>query len=75
MSMKLPAVLLAASLSSLPTLALDWQEGEGFRSAPLAVPQNGRPGFTLLSAQSTGIAFTNVLAAMGLTPRSRSSAV
>ncbi|MHC1763149.1 MAG: FG-GAP-like repeat-containing protein [Verrucomicrobiia bacterium] len=35
--------------------------GEGFRSAPLKIRESGRPGFTLASAQQTGVRFTNVL--------------
>lgn len=38
-----------------------WQKGEGFRSAPLPVPQHGQAGFTLLKSSDTGIAFTNRL--------------
>jgi len=61
MSMKIPAVLSGLVLSSCLTLALDWKQGNGFRSAALVVPQNGRTGFTLLSPSSTGILFTNFL--------------
>jgi len=38
-----------------------WNQENGFRWADLAVPQNGNPGFTLLNAQQTGLAFTNLL--------------
>ena len=39
-----------------------WQiEPGGARSAALAVPANGKTGFTLLSAGQTGIHFTNTM--------------
>src|SRR5438477_11979254 len=41
----------------------EWEAGQGFRSAPLPVPPVGKSGFTQLSPASTGITFTNVLAA------------
>lgn len=42
--------------------ALDWQSGPGYRSASLTVaPWNG-PGFTLMSVEATGLAFTNFVA-------------
>src|SRR5262245_17034070 len=59
MSMKLPVALLI--LSACLSAGFDWRDTNGFRSAPLAVPQNGKTGFTLLPPQSTGIQFTNVL--------------
>jgi len=46
--------------------AQTWQEGPGYRFAPLRVPPGGRAGFTLLLPQETGIWFTNSL------PESRS---
>jgi hypothetical protein len=42
-------------------LGLEWTEGQGYRSAVLQVPKNGRTGFTLLSPSQTGIQFTNHL--------------
>ena len=38
---------------------LDWRPINGGRMAPLAVPLEGRAGFTLLSGQQTGIHFAN----------------
>src|SRR4026209_1035081 len=46
---------------SLPLLALDWQTGNGYRSAPLPVPSDGRTGFRLMSVFETGVSFTNLL--------------
>ena len=46
--------------------AQTWQEGPGYRFAPLAVPPGGRTGFTRLLPEETGIRFTNSL------PESRS---
>jgi hypothetical protein len=40
---------------------LEWIQGDGFRSAALPVPKEGKAGFTLLPPASTGINFTNVL--------------
>ena len=40
---------------------LAWQTGQGHRWTELPVPQKGKPGFTLLSGESTGIYFTNRL--------------
>ncbi len=41
--------------------ALDWKPGDGFRSAELPVPQQGKTGFTALAANPLGIFFTNIL--------------
>lgn len=38
-----------------------WEQGAGFRRAPLAPAQRGRTGFTLLPPGETGVLFTNVL--------------
>src|SRR5580704_18633228 len=40
---------------------LSWESGQGYRAAKLRVPSSGTTGFTLLPAESTGVAFTNVL--------------
>jgi len=40
---------------------LKWTSSEGFRSAELDVPATGRPGFTLLAPEVTGINFSNVV--------------
>src|SRR2546429_7550244 len=41
--------------------ALDWQAGNGWRSAQLPVLKSGSTGFTLLPPAVTGIGFTNQL--------------
>ncbi|HXI52130.1 MAG TPA: CRTAC1 family protein, partial [Candidatus Saccharimonadales bacterium] len=41
--------------------SLSWEAGPGYRRARLAVPANGRTGFTLLTPPQTGIWFTNLL--------------
>lgn len=41
--------------------AVDWQQGAGFRRAPLAVSETGKAGFTALTPVATGIHFTNSL--------------
>src|ERR1035441_7765015 len=46
--------------------AQGWQEGPGYRFKELVVPSGGKPGFTLLRPEETGIWFTNSL------PESRS---
>jgi hypothetical protein len=38
-----------------------WQQGNGYRSAPLVVPSFGKTGFTALLATDLGITFTNQL--------------
>jgi len=59
--MKKLGVWLCLSLAGSWTLALDWQEGNGFRSAPLSVTTGTHAGFTLLAPDATGIHFTNYL--------------
>src|SRR5262245_54022624 len=41
--------------------ALSWTQREGYREAPLSVPQTGRTGFTLLRPEQSGVFFTNQL--------------
>ncbi len=59
--MKKLGVWLCLSLASSWTLALDWQEEKGFRSATLSVTTGTHAGFTLLAPDATGIDFTNIL--------------
>ena len=40
---------------------LQWHQGKGFQWAELQVPKEGKPGFTLLTPDQTGITFTNPL--------------
>src|SRR5687768_1768508 len=42
-------------------LALQWEQGDGFRRATVSVPASGKVGLTLLTAAQTGIGFTNHL--------------
>ena len=53
---------LAGALGILPCAAeLAWHPEQGFRWAELAVPREGKAGFTLLGPEQTGITFTNPL--------------
>jgi len=54
-------ILLPWAARAAPGSALDWQNGNGFRSAALTVAPDGQPGFSMLPESTTGIAFTNVL--------------
>ena len=55
-------ILLMGALGILPCIAeLPWHLEKGFRWAELAVPREGKPGFTLLPPEQTGITFTNPL--------------
>src|ERR1051326_5375744 len=59
--------LLSASLCGCCLLmnqkghAFEWHADKAFRWAELDVPKGGKPGFTLLSQETTGITFTNTL--------------
>src|SRR5205807_7332411 len=53
------AVALVSSLQSGG--ALEWQTGNGWRSAQLPVAKSGSTGFTLLPPSVTGIRFANQL--------------
>src|SRR5690349_2599365 len=44
-----------------PKNQLVWESGDGFRRAKLNVPGGGKPGFTLMGPELTGIHFTNKL--------------
>src|SRR5215471_6540550 len=39
----------------------EWHSENGYRWADLNVPKGGKPGFTLLPADTTGLFFTNIL--------------
>ena len=63
-----PGILARSGSTALLALAslvgasgADWSAGAGYRSAPLAVSQSGKTGFTALPASATGIVFTNSL--------------
>jgi hypothetical protein len=62
-SFRLWLPLLAAWFVSPVAIAMpyDWEDGVGYRRAPLAVPASGEPGFTLMTPDMTGITFTNRL--------------
>jgi len=59
--MKKLGTWLCLFLATSWTLALDWQAGKGFRSAPLLVTTGTHAGFSLLAPEATGIHFTNFL--------------
>lgn len=44
---------------------LEWQAGQGYRSARLPVPATGRTGFTLIDPAVSGINVTNFVSASG----------
>jgi len=46
---------------AVPGAELVWQQGPGYRFAPLSVAREGGPGLTLLKPGDTGILFTNRL--------------
>ncbi len=54
-------VFLSCALVASRGESLKWTHGQGFRSAPLPVPTQGKSGFTLLPSGTTGITFTNLL--------------
>ena len=55
-------ILLAGALGMLPCAGEEaWHAEKGFRWAELAVPREGKAGFTLLGPEQTGITFTNPL--------------
>src|SRR5690242_9029172 len=68
MSSRLTIALLSLALLPLSGLRAGdpqvfvWDNGPGYRSAPLPVSKNGRIGFALVSGSESGIRFTNVLA-------------
>src|SRR5438105_4486219 len=53
--------LLFISILEMNTPALDWEPGNGFSSAALKVPSQGKSGFELMPPAATGIDFTNIL--------------
>ena len=46
---------------SLTGFAVDWQQANGYRFAPVQAVSGTKPGFTSLPAASTGIGFSNYL--------------
>ena len=57
-----PSLLAATLMLSVPAaLGLEWDAQPGYRSFPLPVLGAGKPGFTLLPPESTGLTFTNQL--------------
>ena len=63
--MKRPLILVLSGLWLLLTDIvageLQWREEKGFRCAPVAVPAEGRTGFTRLDSHRTSLNFTNQL--------------
>jgi len=62
-------VLLAAAVAPATGEPLSWQEKDGYRKAKLRVPATGKPGFTLLTREVTGIDWTNSLSAKRVSER------
>src|SRR5688572_15113067 len=59
--MKMLSLSLLACIATIAASALDWQQGSGFRRAPLTISPGGKAGFTSLPPSTTGITFTNSL--------------
>ncbi|MGQ0703540.1 MAG: FG-GAP repeat domain-containing protein, partial [Gemmatimonadales bacterium] len=55
----LAATALAVAACRPTTPAPEWHQEQGYRWRELAVPRGGRPGFTQLSSDRTGIEFAN----------------
>lgn len=53
------AVILFSALASRASSVGDWESGPGYRSKNLEIPPGGKPGFTLLNSNLTGIVFGN----------------
>ena len=51
--------MLALTLFAGPSLAAEWELGDGFRSKVLEIDPGGKAGFSLLSSNRTGITFGN----------------
>src|SRR5947208_4740233 len=62
-------LLLFGAWAYLSTAAAaQWEQGPGYRRAVLEVKLNGKPGFTLVPSETSGITFSNLLPeALGLT--------
>ena len=60
---RLSYVLSAALVSAAVAGELHWEAGPGYRSAALAVPQQGQAGFISVPGSISGILFTNTLSA------------
>lgn len=53
--------LVLPFLALADSVVLKWTEEKGHRWAQLDIPKEGKPGFTLLPAEQTGLFFTNLL--------------
>src|SRR3989454_9978500 len=53
--------LVMLSVCSQATAASAWSDGPGYRSLAVRPSSGGKPGFTLMNPQATGVWFTNVL--------------
>lgn len=63
--MWLRSFLLSMVGGSLLAGGLEWQAGQGYRSARLPVPTSGRTGFTLIEPAISGIDGTNAVSTVG----------
>src|SRR6185369_15588046 len=57
----LTCVLMPALVCASSGNELHWENGPGYRSAPLDVPKEGRAGFSRVPGTLSGILFTNTL--------------
>src|SRR5215204_2161923 len=55
------AICFALSRLCRAQTELNWTKGDGFQSAPLKFVQGEKVGFKLISAEASGVAFTNEL--------------
>jgi hypothetical protein len=53
--------IAAASAVTMAASSLEWRQRDGYRVAELPPPKAGKPGFTLLNPDATGVHFTNSL--------------
>jgi hypothetical protein len=60
-SITVTLAVVCSCLGAEAAPGLDWVAGKGYRAAALPVPTSGKTGFTLMTGQQTGIAFTNRL--------------
>jgi hypothetical protein len=59
--MKSIFIAIGSAVIGVNAASAQWQSGDGFRFAPLAIPVEGKTGFTLMRESATGVAFTNLV--------------